>query len=78
MAESGDPPWTPSEPTRRLAKGAGGRELMLKALEFARENDEAGFAEMLHCFDVWEGTEEFEERMAIFHDVCREVRLRGR
>ena len=68
----------PAGLTRRHAKSREGWRLALKASEYARDRDEAGFAEMLHRLEVWEGDPAFEEGMAIFREVCRELERQGR
>ena len=59
--------------TRRFAKGKGGQALIRRAKELARLEDEAGFREMLHQLDLWEGMPAFEKGLAIFRDLCREL-----
>ena len=71
----------PDEPppfTRRDAKGLLGRQLLNKAHECARAEDEEAFKEVLRRIGIWDGTSRFEDAVAMFWELCRELRQRGR
>jgi hypothetical protein len=73
-----DYPDDPLKFTRRDAKGEFGRQLVRKARDFAQEDDEQGFKEMLRRLGIWDDTPRFEEAVTIFWELCRELRQQGR